>query len=157
MLSQAYSGKGTCCFLHWKRVSSSDFSFQYYTVLSRVLLPRLPTAIYGIQRVESTFSPGSDFSNGKTHKMSSEEHMHNATFERQSLENSDYYYLWVRLWYIEMGVIGSKSSTLACSPPLQVSLRINTKDRFEARRTAFIHILSVLPFINYKRKEANRY
>lgn len=37
----------------------------------------LPTAVYGIQSLESTFSPGSDYSNGKTHKMSSEQHMHN--------------------------------------------------------------------------------
>lgn len=52
----------------------------------------LPTAIYGIQSLKSTFSPGSDFCSGKTHKVSPEGHMHNITHERQSLKNSDSYY-----------------------------------------------------------------
>lgn len=93
-----------CAFtgIFWKRYllflalkKSQLFRFQLSVLHSFVkgFGATLPTAIYGIQSLEGTFSPGSDFSNGKTHKMSSEQHMHNVTFERQSLENSDSYYL----------------------------------------------------------------
>lgn len=129
-----------------EKVSTLHISAFSITQFVRGFAATLSTAIYGIQSLESTFSPGSDFCNGKTHKVSSEWHMRNLW---KAKLGKQWFLLVIRvsLWYIEMGVIGSKSSTLACFPSLQVSLRINTEVLKTDLKHTFIWIQHSFTFL----------